>query len=145
MFERDALWALPGVGWVCWRLGGSGKKWIRRFAWPLVIVVIAVSFGTALFLALVMGLCLIVSHSLGYSPERTSPVVRAGIGLSFGYALLPILWPSPWLAVSSGLVLMSWFCGSMAVSRKYNWFTWGWVEGGVGFLQGWYVAAALLR
>ena len=145
MFERDALWALPGIGWACWRLGGSGQKWIRRFAWPVAIAFLAYLHGITLLYSIAMGCLLSLSHSLGYSPERTPPLVRAAIGLSFGYALLPILWSSPWLAASSGLVLMSWFLGSMAASRKYNWFTWGWVEGGVGFLQGWYVALALLK
>ncbi len=145
MFERDALWALPGVGWVCWRLGGSGQKWIRRFAWPIVIAFLAFRHGIIWWCSIVAGCSLLLVHSLGYSTERIRLDVRAGIGLSFGYALLPILWSSPWLASTSGLVLMSWFLGSMAASRRFNWFTHGWVEGGIGFLQGWYVAAALLR
>lgn len=143
--DRDAIWALMGVGLVCWIFGGAGPKWARRWVWPIVIVGLAGWFGISWPMSLGAGIGLIVSHHLGYSPQRKSIVVRVATGLFFGYALTPLLYPHWGMMVFSGLLTSLVFNGGMALSQRYNWVTWKWIEGATGAVQGGLVAWRLLQ
>jgi len=143
--DRDWLWALAGIGWACWTMGGAGQKWIRRFLWPGVLASLAIRYGVWWIPTCVSSVCLCLAHSFGYSPQRTSGAWRVGIGLWYGYALLPILWPHVWLGLVSGLLTSLVFNGGMVVSLRVPWITWKWVEGSVGAAQGGLVAWRLLH
>ena len=142
--DHDALWALPGIGWICWTWGGAGPKWIRRWLWPLIVGVVGLAF-VSWWRCLVSAVALILIHHLGYSPQRVSIVLRAAIAFSYGAALAPLLGFTSFLWFISGLTTMLWFVGSMSVSHYVHWWTHKWTEGGVGVLQGGWVAWALLR
>jgi len=144
MFDHDAVYALVGGGWICWTLGGGGHKWIRRWLWPAILVSVAVLSGVAWWRGLLSYGCLALSLTLGYSPQRTSRAQRVAIASCYGLALFPMIgWRSLWAALLTTGV----FNGSMELShsRLGHIFVHKYTEGLTGAVQGWVVAAWLLR
>ena len=141
--DKDWLWSLVGIGWAAFTVSGAGPKWVRRFAWPVVIAGLALFYNVAWLRSLACCGLLICFHSLGYSPQRKSVVQRMVIGFSFGFALVPLLgWAALWAGLSTTLV----FNLGMAASLRWNWVGHKWsVEGPTGAVQGAWVAWGLLR
>ena len=142
------MYALAGVGAAMWALGGSNiwpKKAWRRWLWPIVAGIAAVGFGAGYWRAISLALLMAASAHLGYSPERKSDVQIAATGISYGLALWPILWGQWLLMLLTPLSLCCAFYCGMRLSLRWNWIPWKGVELLVGFLQGFWLAWALLR
>lgn len=137
--DSDWIFAIAGVGWVCWTIGGAGAKWVRRYLWPGILATVALLYGITLWRCLLTLTLSAIAHSLGYSPQKYNILVRAVIGSTYGFALIPItnLWIAP---VITSVVFVS----MMQLSLKYNWFTWKIVEGLNGLVQGLIVAWCIL-
>lgn len=138
MLERDAVWALVGVGAACWAIGGGGPKWTRRYLWPSVLLIVAVLFRLGWWRALLgTGLVSGAAH-LGYG-DSSSSARRVLVFLSIGLSVAPFGVPV-WCGLSMGAALWAfWFS-----SQRVNQFTWKWWELTAGALQGFAVASALL-
>lgn len=137
--DADWVFALGGIGWVCWTVGGAGLKWVRRFVWPIVVAVIAGLYGISFLTCLITAISLMIVLSLGYSPLKKPLIVRVGIGLSYGLAIMPVT-----QSILSSLITCTVFITTMQLSLKYDWFHWKIAEGFNGMAQGILIAWGLL-
>jgi len=131
MLERDWVWSLIGIGATLWAIGGAGPKWMRRFLWPSVLVVVSYSFVFP-SIHLILGFVLTaLVLSLAYHEET---FILYGISLvPFGVGFIPSC--CVWI-------------GSRTLwdfTHRFNWFPHKWFEIGTGALQGGVVAWSLLQ
>lgn len=145
--DRDAIWVLAPIGAACWMLGGTnvwpGKLW-RRALWPIIAGVTVVSFGHAWWLAGLMAVGMFGAHTLPYSPERHGRAFQWGVGFLCGLALAPGLYPL-WGPILSAALTIGFALPVGLTLGLNNWWTHKWTEGMVGWLQGGFLAWALLH
>lgn len=123
----DWFWIISPVGAILWRLGGSIKKALRRYLWPLAMLFL-------LHRAVGATILMIGALHLGYGENH--PIWRriatgVAIGLPFLLISLNVIIP-----ISISCI----FLGTYTLSRKFNGFTWGWVEMLTGATQGFWIA-----
>ena len=141
-------WLLVSLPLTCalfWRLGGAGvpplrKAW-RRYALPFVVLTLLLLLRVPILLALGAMLGLVAVNVLPYG-DRTPWPMKLAVAALLGAPAMVIHF-SAWF----GCVLTL-FCfgGSLALSRRFNWWSQSLVEVSGGFAQGLSIAlAALIR
>ena len=63
-----------GTGGICFSLGGTGFKWVRRFLLPAILAILTILGGILWWKALAMGGCLIAALCLPYGKKTPYPV-----------------------------------------------------------------------
>ena len=117
-------------GVVCWMLGGSGFKFVRRFLWPVLCAGLLWWAGTHLLESLLTGLGLIIACSLHYG-DRTPWPVKVVVFLALPMpALVVNLWVWPFCVLFGVLIT-----GIAWLSHRYNFFTHKIFEAHAGLLQ----------
>lgn len=141
MLSQEVLVGLlPAQGYLLWYLGGRGwligKTW-RRYVWPVYVGLIALLASCAWPRVLLGVALMILAHALGYG-DRASWPKRIAVGLSLGLCLLPfgVAW---WAGLLVGLLFLTGY----VLSRRFNGFTWAWVESLTGLGQGIALVAGL--
>ena len=137
--EKDAVWALVGIGWALWTIGGAGPKWVRRFLWPAVLAGATIWLGGVTHWALVGATLMSALLTFGYGENDPWPKKLLLFEL---YGLVLVCFGVPWWW---GLVTLGVLAPMKLLSERANWFAWKWWEGTAGALQGFAVARALLH
>lgn len=127
---------LAGAG--LWALGGTGLKWARRIAWPIVALLF-VSSSSGIFLGGLVGAVLALTCSFPYG-DRTPWPLKVGV-----FLLLPApalaLNPGAWIAVVIGGFLIS---ALAFATRKWNFVSHKLFELGAGTIQASVIVIACL-
>lgn len=123
----DKEWIMIGViglSPICYMIGGTGFKWVRRFVLPLILGVSALILSENLFRGLGVWLLATGAFHLGYG-ENTPVFMRALTLLAHGLCLVPLI-------VGLNAILMFIpplaFGGGYWLSRKFNFVTWKVIE-----------------
>ena len=121
---------LIASGVLCWMVGGTGAKWVRRFLWPAIVASVLGISGQTWGSSIMVSFFVALSATLPYG-DRTPRWLRSAVFLAVaspGLLLNLKIWP---------FVLIAWvlLMGAFIASRKWNWFTHKIWEGFTGFLQ----------
>ena len=123
---------LPALGWLCWSIGGTGYKWVRRYLFPVVLGTACLVAGIVWWRSLLLSGLAIGVSCLGYGEEKTW-LQRSLVALGLSIISIPI--GLSWWNVTTGVAFVLLFIAS-------NWqpfantFTWKLVEGITGCLVG---------
>lgn len=133
MTQETLIIALAPAGWALWGLGGRGvmgtKTW-RRELWPLWCAgwaFAAIGDWRYAFTGFVVGDAV---HRMPYG-ESTSWGMRGVTALCLGLwtmGFMAPLWAALWVS--------GWFFSHLWLSRRFNQYTWRWVETSTGLWQG---------
>ena len=128
---NEFAWILiPPIGALCFSIGGTGYKWVRRFLGPILIAALLYIFGVPAWQTVVFGGSSAAVFSLGYGDSKNW-LVRALVGIVYGLTILSLgpIWVAP-------LIMLFVFTGQMWLSQRWNWYPWKWVELSTGFAHG---------
>ena len=130
--------ALLGLGPILWMIGGSGPKWVRRIAYPIVVAFLAVLLGIGILRSVLAGFLLAVVLTLPYGDKSSWPV-RVTVFASYGIPSWAIhfLW---WMPILTGITITL----IALASRKFNFVTHKIFEGACGFIQSATIVMAML-
>lgn len=136
------LVSIPLISALLWRLGGAGtpplKKAWRRYALPALTTILLCLLGVQWWRAILAALLTVGVNSLGYGDGK-SILYKLMVSVALGAPAM-VIHLSAWF----GCVLTL-FCfgGSLALSRRFSWWTHALVEISGGFSQGLALALAV--
>lgn len=116
-------------------IGGTFWKPARRYLLPVLLGVVAYLSHVSIVNVILSMFLSAVAFSLPYG-NNTSPIFRIITALAMGFCLL-VIKMSPLVLIVPAVFLIG-----MALSNKFNWFTWKWTELLTGAV--WGVVAVLL-
>ncbi len=126
---------------ICWVVGGTGVRWVRWLALPIISLGILLQVaGHSAWLAAGAVLAEGAVNTLPYG-DKTPRGGRGPVCLALGIPAVILnlhLW---WAPVYTGLIFIAWFLAS----RKWNWISWFSAEIAVGFAQGTALVFAVLH
>ena len=136
LFDIDALWVLAPVCGALWALGGSGVKLVRRVGMGIVISLVAMSPGLAVWLAGALTASVFIVTTLPYGDKISKQLGSwkwlyiAGLGALYGVALWPLaLGFHHWIRYIMGCAItMTTFGITLASSQHLRWPTHKWQE-----------------
>ena len=101
---------------VCWLIGGTRGKWVRRIIWPTLAALILQLHGVAGWQIAGVYFGLVLTCTLGYG-EGKSWRYRTGVFISYAIPSFFLSWHLGWLRLllaGGGCMLLFW------LSRRYN-------------------------
>lgn len=128
------------MGWLCWAIGGTGAKWVRRYVYPALLSIALAVLGIVWWKwCWVAGWISLTAH-LGYG-DRATWAKRWFIGCCYACSLLPLAGAASsvtsWLLIPISAALL---VGLVWASRRWNALTWKLCE---GILGGWHSGAVV--
>lgn len=108
------------AGGLCFAIGGTGFKWVRRYLMPCLLAGLAIWGGSIWWKCLCMALTMMIALCLPYG-ERTPYPVKFLVGCCFvaPTAFLGFTW---WQIITPvAFILMFWASNAKATDRIFFW------------------------
>lgn len=132
---------LMSTGGICFAVGGTGYKWVRRFVMPITMAILCLTSGIAWWKCLCFTLSAIGAFTLGYG--ESLPYWRKALTFS-AYSIVTLWIGFTWWQIIMPLLCLSAFKLSN-IKRTSSTFEWKICEFIIGVLFGITLSCIILK